>query len=161
MSQPQVESGSDGLIVPFHRFWNGHDHFYTANESEVETASLHGYSPEGVACAIYNQQVSGSVPLYRYWNERDHLYTTNADEIGTTTPGTVGKNGYKSDGIAGYCYPTQVEGTIPLYRYFNRAGGDHYYTTDSEEMGTTIHGEVGKDNYQSEGIQCFVRGKHD
>lgn len=38
----------------------------------------------------------------------DHFYTTNPNEIGTTTPGTTGRYGYKSEGIAGKIYNARV-----------------------------------------------------
>ena len=51
--------------------------------------------------------MSGTVPLYRYWNDKngDHFYTRHSKEIGTTSPGNVGRHGYKSEGIACYVFP--------------------------------------------------------
>jgi len=37
-----------------------------------------------------------------------------------------------------------------VYRYWN--GKDHFYTTDSNEIGVTVQGETGKHNYKCEGI---------
>ncbi len=100
--------------------------------------------------------MAGTVPLYRYWNGNDHFYTTNIDEIGTSTPGVTGKHGYKSEGIAGYCFPNAALGTIPLYRYWRPNGSDHFYTTNSGEIGTTTPGQLGKYGYKSEGVACYV-----
>ena len=91
----------------------------------------------------------------RYWsggNVIDHLYTTNAAEIGTTTRGQTGAYGYVSEGIAGYCFPTAVPGAIPLYRYYSAHAMDHFYTTNPQEVDSTLphHG------YKSEGIVCYV-----
>lgn len=44
------------------------------------------------------------------------MYTVSADFVGTTVPGKVGKLGYLSQGVTGFCYPEHYPGTIPLYR---------------------------------------------
>ena len=152
-------------IAPFYRYWNGRDHFYTTNINEIGTATPgqagnHGYTSEGTQCVIRRGQVSGSIPLYRYWNGNDHFYTTNANEIGVTTPGAKGNHGYTSEGTAGYCFPSQVQNTIPLYRYYRPSGGDHFYTTNANEIGTTTRGQTGNHGYRSEGIQCYVHPRN-
>lgn len=93
-------------------------------------------------------------PLYRYWQREvsDHFYTTNELEIGTTTPGEV-KNGYKSEGIAGYCYITEVPGTLPLYRYWSSKTHDHFYTINPNEIDMTTLQQSG---YIFEEIQCYL-----
>ena len=121
----------------------------------------YSYKSEGIAGLIYSKQISGSVPLYRYYlniNGRffDHFYTTVETEIGTTTRGQRGKYGYWSEGIVGYCFPTSKPGTIPLYRYYHPHGYDHFYTTNSAEIGTTTPHATGKYGYTYEGIQCYV-----
>ena len=152
-------------LVPLYRYWKPWDHFYTTNIKEIGNANPgsvgnSGYTSEGIQCLIYSKQVKGTVPLYRYWSPfaTDHFYTTNAGEIGTTTPGQRGKGSYKSEGITGYCFPTAVPGTIPLYRYCRGvgAGTDHFYTTNTQEIGTTTPGQVGKHSYAYEGITCHV-----
>lgn len=135
------------------RFYNGVDHFYTLDPKEPGIVPGK-YASEGIACLISTKNGAGLAPLYRYYNRRDHFYTLNASEIGTTTSGAVGKYGYKSEGIAGYCLPSKAIGSIPLYRYYN--GVDHFYTTNAQEIGTTTVGAVGKYNYRSEGIACYV-----
>merc|ERR1711976_238011 len=102
--------------------------------------------------------IEDSIPFYRYYksNGFDHFYTTNPKEIGTVEPGTVGKHDYKSEGIAGYCSREQLPRTIPLYRYWHEKNGDHFYTTDANEIGTTSPGQTGSHGYKSEGISCYV-----
>ena len=105
---------------------------------------------------------AGTVPFYRYWNGRDHFYTTNIHEIGTAIPGHLGRHGYRSEGITGRIHDTRVWGSVPLYRYFNGRSGDHFYTTNHHEIGTTVPGVTGKHRYKSEGIAgyCFPYQKH-
>ena len=152
-------------LTAFYRYWKSSvsDHFYTTNINEIGTAAAgvtgrYGYVSEGTQCLLYSRQVTGSVPLYRYWKAiiGDHFYTTNSQEIGTTTPGTTGQHGYISEGIAGYCFSHAVAGTVPLYRYWKGIVGDHFYTTNAAEIGTTTPGQVGRHGYQSEGVACHV-----
>ena len=143
-----------------YRYWRAagpkSDHFYTANPLEI--VGRYGYKSEGVTCLIYTSRVAGSVPLYRYYHpvSSDHFYTTNGNEIGTTSPGATGKYGYRSEGIAGYCFPSPRLGTIPLYRYWHPAPADHFYTTNIREIGTATRGRRGRYGYISEGVACYV-----
>ena len=153
-------------LVPFYRYWKSSkaDHFYTTNIDEIGTATpgtqgRFEYNSEGIQCVIYSKPKAGTVPLFRYWSGGhviDHFYATNAGEIGTTFKGQMGAYGYVSEGIAGYCFPTAMPGTIPLYRYYAAHAMDHLYTTNPLEIGTTIAGETGNYGYKSEGIVGYV-----
>jgi len=137
--------------APFYRYYHSGivNHFYTRNWNELGSGR-YGWAYEGVACNIYPTQVPGTIPLYRYNGNSNHFYTTNINEIGTGTHGTVGKHGYKSEGVAGYCFSTdQGSGTVPLYRFYNSGGVDHFYTTSKSE-GNAATG------WTYEGIQCYV-----
>ena len=138
---------------------------YTTDIYEIGTATPaqqghHGYISEGIQCLIHSRQVRETVPLYRYWRPRatsnDHFYTTDPDEIGTTTRGRIGHDGYISEGIAGYCFPSAVAGTVPLYRYWKLSVRDHLYTTNAAEIGTTTRGRVGRHGYRSQGVACYI-----
>lgn len=96
-------------------------------------------------------------PLYRYWRLEvsDHFYTTNSNEIGSTVYGESGKYGYKYEGIQCYIYSSPVYDTVPLYRYWKGSVSDHFYTTNTNEIGTTIIGRVGRHEYKCEGIVGF------
>ncbi len=39
-----------------------------------------------------------------------------------------------------YHYNSPSEGTVPLYRYWNATGGDHYYGTTRNDAGFAIFG---------------------
>ena len=134
------------------------DHFYTTDANEIGTTTYgqvnKGFKSEGYQCRIFPRREASTQPLYRYYNGRNHFYTLHSAEIGTTTAGVVGNYGYKSEGIAGYCYPQEEAGTIPLYRY--HGNGDHFYTTDPAEIGTVVPGAVGHHGYKAEGITCHV-----
>ena len=85
---------------------------------------------------------AGLTALYRYLNPhfKDHLYTTNINEIGTAYPGLKGHHNYISEGIQCLIYTRQVKGSTPLYRYWLGSVGDHFYTTNPHEIGTTTNG---------------------
>lgn len=153
-------------MVPLYRYWQLEisDHFYTNSADEIGTTKYRqkgkeGYMYEGIQCYLYREQVERSVPLYRYWKNtvKDHFYTTHAEEIGTITPGKIGNHGYTSEGIVGYCFPTQQPDTVPLYRYWNPKNSDHFYTTNGmQEIDTVTPRETGNHGYISEGIVCYV-----
>ena len=148
--------------APLYRYYNG-EHFYTTSIEEIGTAvpgqqGKYGYRSEGIQCVIATEPRPGFLPLYRYWNGNipDHFYTTNASEIGTTVPGATGKYGYRFESTAAYCSATYQSGLVPLYRYYNGNIGDHFYTTNAQEIGTTVPGVTGKYGYKSEGVACYV-----
>lgn len=101
--------------VPFYRFFHPgmFDHFYTQDRNGEGAA---GWNYEKVQCYLPANRDNGAVPLYRFWGNSDHFYTTDAN--GEAALGI----GYGSNGERGYVFPTQVEGTIPLYRWLIIAG---------------------------------------
>ena len=101
-----VSSVPSSGYKPVYRYWNGSDHFYTANINEIGTGvkgmkGKHGHSCEG----IMGYCPPNGVPFYRYRNGSEHFYTANAKEIGTVTSGAKGKHGYTSEGIVCYLMP--------------------------------------------------------
>jgi len=145
-------------LLPVYRYWHPGitNHFYTSNASEIGTTTPgqtgnHGYTMEGILGYVSPHEFPGSVAIYRYFHEanHDHFYTTNAGEIGTTTPGAVGNHGYKYESVLGYAYPTEHH-VVPVHRYFHEAHHDHFYTTNTSEIGTSTPGAVGNHGYKYE-----------
>ena len=139
---------------PVYRYWNGTDHFYTTNETEIGTTTTglkgkYGYTCEGTSAYVSSVKSDGLSPVYRYWNGVEHFYTTNAFEIGTDVVGVKGKFGYVCEGILGYA---PAAGTA-IYRYWN--GKEHFYTSNAQEIGTVTQGLKGKYGYVSEGIGFY------
>jgi hypothetical protein len=152
-------------IVPVHRYFHAghHDHFYTTNGAEIGTTTHGqtgnaGYTSEGIAFYMFSHPTHGLQPVYRYNSagQHDHFYTTNAAEIGTTTPGQTGANGYTSEGILGYVSPTQFFGSVGILRYYQPAQHNHFYTTNTAEIGTTTPGQAGNHGYVFESVLGFV-----
>jgi len=129
--------------VPFYRYFNGRicDHFYTTNWKELG-GGRHGWKYEKVEGYIYKSRVSGTIPLHRFWNGVDHFYTDD--------PRYVTWYGYKSEGVAGYCFPKDLGSrTIPLYRWYaDGSCKNHFYTTS--------YTEGKRSGYKYEGVVCYV-----
>jgi C1A family cysteine protease len=53
-------------------------------------------------------------------------------------------------GVSGVNSPSPGGTYVPLYRYWNPSGGDHFYTTNWGELGGGAHG------WGYEGVQCYV-----
>jgi hypothetical protein len=73
----------------------------------------------------------------------DHFYTTDPNGEGAQS------SGYVREGIAFFAFPTQLAGTVPLFRLFGR-GGDHFYTTDAGEADFAVSG-----GYEREQFPCL------
>jgi len=150
--------------VPIYRYNKdeNHDHFYTANAGEIGTTTVgqvgnHGYKFEGIVGYGYPGDHHLAV-VHRYYHEglHDHFYTTNGGEIGTTEKGHVGSGGYKSEGPAFDIFTQQLHGLVPVYRYYQDAIHNHFYTENAGEIGTTHAGQVGNHGYKCEGILGYV-----
>jgi hypothetical protein len=155
-------------LLPVYRYWHPghHDHFYTANHTEIGAVNPgqtgnHGYTCEGILGYISPHEFPGSVPIYRYYHEgnHDHFYTTNAGEIGTITPGQTGTHGYKFESIIGYAYPHEHH-INTVHRYYHEGHHDHFYTANPEEIGTTTPGAVGNHGYKHESAAFHIFTHH-
>jgi len=152
-------------LTTVHRYWHegSKDHFYTANGNEIGTTHTghvgnNGYKCEGVSFHLFSHQHPGLIPVYRYWKAAasDHFYTANPGEIGATVVGQHGNHGYVCEGILGYISPTEFFGSIPVYRYWHAGNTDHFYSTNSAEIGTTVVGQHGNHGYVCEGILGYT-----
>ncbi len=101
------------------------EHFYTTSDSE---ASCCGFTVETLDYYwLYSAQQSGLVPFYRcLLSSNFHLYTTSS-----TCEGVAGAT---NEGSMGWIASGAVCGSVPLYRLYNPASGDHLYTTSSAEV---------------------------
>ena len=77
-----------------------------------------------------------TVPLRRAWSAKstDHLYTTNLTNI----ENDIVKDGYVSQGDAGFVYPSQAPNSVPLYRLYSKTATDHYYTTSTQDVADAV-----------------------
>jgi len=143
------------MLVPFYRYFNARaaDHFYSTNWKELNRASdARDWTYEGIAGMVLSEWEPGSVPLYRFWNIRtlDHYYTVNKESIVKPNSPADDNNGWKDEGVECFVYPYRQDGTVPLYRYYNSEAKDHFYTTNSGDLG------FGKMGYTFQGVTAFI-----
>jgi len=100
-------------------------------------------------------------PIYRFFNMRSgvHFYTANNQEFINVYKnlGTI----FHYDGIAYYVPWGQSSNpsftnpnTFPLYRFFNRNTGTHFYTMSEQEKANVI--ATRSDDYTYEGVAYWV-----
>jgi len=150
--------------VPIYRYYldQHHDHLYTCNGNEIGTTVVgsvgnHTYKCEGVLGYAYpaDHHVN-SVWRYYHGAQKNHFYTTNEKEIGTTVNGAVGNHGYVCEGHCFHIFTHHHHGLVPVYRYYQEANHDHFYTNNAGEIGTTEVGRTGNHGYKCEGVLGYV-----
>ncbi|KAJ7921974.1 hypothetical protein B0H13DRAFT_1604063, partial [Mycena leptocephala] len=115
--------GDPTLTVPFYRSYTSTavDHFYTTDVTNLSNDILNdAYVLQSVAAFVFVTQEDGAAT--------DHLYT-----ISTAERDSAVKNGYALQTEPIYIYPTQICGSIPLFRLFSATGKNNFYTTSESE----------------------------
>jgi len=108
-----------------------------------------------------NHSISASFELnesvnrvYRFWNKIDgrHFYTMNDGE----TTGLINNNfnEWKYEGVAYKSLANQLNDSVPLYRFWNKIRGNHFYTTSITERDGLIANNSDVWNY--EGVAYYV-----
>lgn len=100
-----------------------------------------------------------SDPVYRFYNTHTgfHFYTSNTAERDTV----IGNPdwGYQYEGPAFKVANTQTDPSLtPLFRFYNTAVGNHFYTVSAAERDSIISSLP---QYQYEGTAFYVRGASD
>jgi hypothetical protein len=123
-ARAQDERRSDRNLLPVYQLYNPDtgDHLYTVDGHEADVVQEMGYEDEGVPFYTGAERGPGLVPLYRFIQGDDnHIYSTSR------------RAGYQPDThlekIIGYISARPREGLRPLYDYYNRRAGRHFYTT--------------------------------
>lgn len=131
--------------TPIHRAYHGGAKQHLFSMSLLELQQGPGLTVEMEnAFWLASAGVEGTVGLHRcYLGKGWHLMTTAAACEGA--PGAI------DEGAHGWIATSQLPGTVPLYRLFNGAAPDHFYTTsDSERAFATAIG------YADEGVAGYV-----
>lgn len=90
--------------------------------------------PPPVALAPPTSSPDGSVEIYRFYSPLNatHFYTASLDERNSIVA-NYPRSTWSYEGVAYRAFLTQVDGTIPLYRFYSPRLGGHFYTTSVDE----------------------------
>lgn len=129
-------------LLPVHRFYNVRTgtHFYTPDENErarVASTMQDTYSYDGVA--YYTKASSNYQYLYRFFNKRtgSHFYTASDAERDSVLANLGGTFSY--DGPTYLVSSGPDGGKTPVYRFYNRRNGAHFYTADPAERDNVLN----------------------
>ena len=148
-------------MTPVFRFYNSKAaaHFYTANQAERDVmirSFASQYKYEGVAYTLDQSPGAGNdTPLYRFYNTaRDvHFYTASPAERDAVIANQG--NIYHFEGVAyDVAATSKVAGSLPVYRFYNKQNGVHFYTASEAEKNATI-ANLSK-TYTFEGIAFYI-----
>lgn len=143
-------------IKPVYRFYNLRTgtHFYTADEAEkanvIRTmASIYHY--EGVGYSVNVSSTVNCIDLYRFYNKRTgtHFYTADVGEKNNVVANLSAV--YQLDGVAYQVANSSAGGALPVYRFYNRRTGTHFYTVDAGERDNVINTLGATYNYEGPG----------
>ena len=99
-------------------------------------------------------------PVYRFYSDilQDYFWTVSADEKNQLQAAYQNGSGtYLYQGVYGYVEKSASARTIPVYRFYNKKTGDHFYTMNEAEKNQVEEDyRTGKDNYAYEGIAWYA-----
>lgn len=129
------------VTSPVYRFYNfvNNTHFFTPSASERDTVIArwsNTYRFEGVA---YRTNVmNNTTPLTRLYNKvsGSHFYTASWNEAASALAKWPAV--FQLDGPTYAVNPARVPDSIPIYRFYNRRNGSHFYTASESEKNTVI-----------------------
>lgn len=124
-------------LLPVYRFYNSRTgtHFYTPDEAEranVQNTLGATYTYEGPA--YYTKATRNTQNLYRFYNRRSgtHFYTASESEREWVASALAST--FTFEGPTYKVSLTPEGGKVPVYRFFNRGNGSHFYTASEVEM---------------------------
>lgn len=128
-------------LEPVFRFYNRTNgtHFFTDSATErvaVNAKWPHIFTDEGVA--YYTNPASNTQPLYRFYNKSNgsHFYTASLDEANAILQ--KWPHIFSLDGQTYKVSPAPTAGSVPVYRFYNKKNGSHFYTASGDERDTVI-----------------------
>lgn len=134
-----LPGGAASALEPVYRFYNvtNGTHFFTCSAEERDMVIAKWpkvFNYEGVAYSI--DPASDTERLFRFYNRvsGSHFYTSSAQEadmVIATWPRI-----YSYEGRAYGVSPAAGEGGDPVYRFYNRRTGSHFYTASAIERDT-------------------------
>jgi hypothetical protein len=129
--------------VTIYRFYNNvtATHFYTASAEEaamVQAKWSSVFAYDGPAFTTWEGELSPEeaalrVPLYRFFNKQNggHFYTISAEEADYVRGHYAAT--YTYEGVAFNVFSQPIWDLMPVYRFYNKANGAHFYTISENE----------------------------
>ncbi|MET0342160.1 MAG: hypothetical protein ABW252_14240 [Polyangiales bacterium] len=108
--------------------------------NKITLLVLSALSLFGVAVSEASAQ---AVPLYRYEN------SASKEVLLSATPWELSNQWVRKETL-GFVYTQQYANVVPFYRYVNASVGDHFYTTDYNELKGGAYG------WEARGIGSYV-----
>ena len=89
-------------------------------------------------CGLQGQPRRTQRPLHRFYNKKNgsHFYTASEAEKNSVIANLSAT--YSYDGVAYNVSATQVAGSTPVYRFFNKNNGSHFYTASEAEKNSVL-----------------------
>tara|TARA_E500000305_G_scaffold40171_1_gene30730 strand:- start:2112 stop:3125 length:1014 start_codon:yes stop_codon:yes gene_type:complete len=133
-------SQTDFLYVATHEIGHaigiGHTPVTSALMNEFYNSDVPGLQDDDIAAAeaIYGASNIEKVDVYRFLNESvgGHFFTAEVTEKDSVVAASV----FQSEGVGFEALSqaaTDVELSVPIYRFFNKALGSHFFTANEEE----------------------------
>ena len=127
------------VASPLYRFWSPGNlrHFYTISLAErlhVEATWPDVWTYEGEVSYAFPQNIEeGLVPVYRFWSPTmlAHFYTISESE--KTDIETNWPDAWTYEGTVFYAFPSALENSIPVYRFWSPTFLTHFYTISESE----------------------------
>jgi hypothetical protein len=124
------------------------------------TPFVYTYAPSGnfrinFSAWFGDPDSNGLMNVYRFWNKNGtHFYTASEAEKNTV----IAKYGstYRLEGVAYQINPANPANSAPLYRFYNRSNGTHFYTASEAEKNNVIRTLGYK--YSLDGVAYYVAG---
>ena len=128
--------------LPVYRFYNKKNgsHFYTASEAEKNNVQSKLSATYGYDGPAYKASSAYTTPLYRFYNKKNgsHFYTASESEKNSVIK-NLGAT-YSYDGPAYNVTSGPAPGSAPVYRFFNKKNGSHFYTASVAEKASVLRG---------------------
>lgn len=170
---PVTASAIPAPTITVYRFYNqsAGTHFYTASIQErdfVIATWPDVFTYEGPAFYLYDDMpepaqiqplgvaLAPTTPVHRFYNMKNgsHFYTISAAEADMVKAKYPTIYHYDGVGFNAYVAPVEYMPLQPVYRFYNKVNGTHFYTIDPNEK--AVVQLLYSDTYTYEGIAFYA-----
>ncbi len=113
-------------------------HFFTISRGERDkliNESMGVWTYEGIAFYASTRPFDDMLPIYRFWSPKQSCHFWTIDEKEAQQMMREQADMWIYEGIAYYAYPPykQPWGSVPVYRFWWKQRGGHFFTASDEE----------------------------